>query len=133
VIGLQENYLQQNVWVDFVNNPFFDCITFEDIFIHGKRNFQQAVSHAIEFTDDNFCGIELDLDAIQNTLSSAVSPSGVSVLDARQYVNLCAANSRCAYLHICEGAADLNGNHSDTIGKLISYLVTDFVKGGKES
>ena len=129
VIGLQENYLQQNVWIDIVNNPFFDCITYEDIFIHGKRTFHQAVSHAIEFTDDNFCGIELDLDSIQNTLSSAVSPSGVTVLNARQYLNLCAANAKCSYLHICEGATQLNsGRSDDSTGKLIAYLVSDFVK-----
>src|SRR5438270_808448 len=32
VVGIHENYLPQNVWVDFVNNPFFDCLTYEDIF-----------------------------------------------------------------------------------------------------
>jgi len=129
VVGLHENYLQQNVWLDIVNNPFFDCITYEDIFIHGKRNFHQAVSHAISFTDDTWCGIELDLDAVQCVLSSAYTPSGLSPLHARQYVNLCAANARCAYLHICEGATRLaNGRTDDSAGKLISYLVTDFVK-----
>lgn len=129
VIGLHENYLQQNVWVDIVNNPFFDCITFEDIFIHGKRTFHQAVSHAIEFTDDNFCGIELDLDAVQNTMSSEISPTGVSVINARQYVNLCAANAKCSYLHICEGAIEVkDGKAEGATGKLISYLVTDFIK-----
>ena len=49
VVGLQENYLPQNVWMDFVNNPFFDCITYEDIFIHEKRTFHQSVAHAIGF------------------------------------------------------------------------------------
>ena len=78
VVGLHENYLPQNVWMDIVNNPFIDIITYEDIFIHEKRNFRQAVSHAIEFTEDNYTGIELDLDAIENVLSSAVTPSGIS-------------------------------------------------------
>ena len=39
VVGLHENYIQQNVWMDMVNNPFIDCITFEDIFVHEKRTF----------------------------------------------------------------------------------------------
>ena len=133
VVGLHENYLPQNVWVDIVNNPFIDCITFEDIFIHEKRSFQQAVSHAIEFTDDNFTGIELDLDSIENVLSSAGSPSSVSTIQARQFLNLCAANAKVCYLHICEGATHLaNGKKNEATGKLISYLVSDFIKMNTE-
>ena len=129
VIGLHENYLQQNVWMDIVNNPFLDCITFEDIFIHEKRTFLQAVSHAISFTDDNYAGIELDLDCVENVLSSALTPSGISAIQARQYINLCAAHTKPAYLHICEGAARLStGKTNEATGKLISYLVCDFIK-----
>jgi len=129
VVGLHENYLQQNVWLDIVNNPFIDCLTYEDIFIHEKRSFRQAVSHAITFTGDNYIGLELDLDCIENVLSSAVTPSGISSLQARQYINLCAAHSKVAYLHICEGATHLaNGKTNEETGKLISYLVSDFIK-----
>ena len=129
VIGVQENYLQQNVWLDFVNNPFLDMITFEDIFIHEKRNFIQAVSHATSFTEDGYCGIELDLDVVENVLTSAVTPSGISTLQARQYITMAANHTQPAYLHICEGAAQLSdGRKCDTTGKLISYLVSDFLK-----
>ena len=104
-------------------------ITFEDIFIHEKRSFRQAVSHAIEFTDDTYSGIELDLDVIEDVLSSACTPSGVSTIHARQYVNLCAAHAKACYLHIAEGAARLaSGRTSELTGKLVSYLVTDFLK-----
>jgi formiminoglutamase len=130
VIGLHENYLPQNIWMDIVNNPFIDCITFEDIFLHGKRTFMQAVAHATSFTGDTLTGIELDLDAVQNTLSSAITPVGISPVHARQYVSFAAADSNPAYLHICEGATRLSDGRTDgTTGKLISYLVSDFVKG----
>lgn len=130
VVGLHENYLPQNVWMDMVNNPFVDCITYEDIFLHEKRTFLQAVGHATSFTEDTLCGIELDLDCIENTLSSASSPVGITPNHARQYVSLAAAESKVAYLHICEGAAQLaDGRTSSNTGKLISYLVSDFVKG----
>jgi formiminoglutamase len=129
VLGIHENYLQQNVWIDIVNNPFTDFITYEDIFIHEKRNFIQAVAHATGFTEDNYTGIELDLDAIENILSSASTPSGVTALHARQYINFTAAVSKIAYIHICEGATKLdNGETDPSTGKLISYLVSDFVK-----
>lgn len=130
IIGLHENHLPQNVWLDIVNNPFIDFITFEDIFIHEKKNFIQSLAHAVDFTDENYTGIELDLDCVENVLSSAETPSGISSLHARQYMNYTASRSRPAYLHICEGAASLDdGRNSQTTGKLISYLVSDFIKG----
>ena len=129
VVGIHENYLQQNVWIDIVNNPFMDCITFEDIFIHEKRSFIQAVSHATGFTEDNYTGVELDLDSIENVLCSASTPSGISTLHARQYLNFAAMDSKVAYVHICEGATKLSTGATDpSTGKLISYLVSDFVK-----
>lgn len=131
VIGLHENYLPQNVWIDIVNNPFIDCITFEDIFVHEKRTFLQAVSHATGFTEDTLTGIDLDLDAIQNTLSSAMTPVGITPVHARQYISFAAADAKAAYLHICEGATRLSDGRTDaTSGKMISYLVSDFIKAG---
>jgi formiminoglutamase len=132
-IAVHENYLPQNVWMDIVNNPFIDFITYEDIFIHEKRNFIQAVAHATGFTEDNFTGVELDLDAVENILSSAVTPTGLSPLHARQYINFVATDSKVAYLHICEGATQLNdGRKDESVGKFISYLVTDFVKAHQQ-
>ena len=129
VIGVHENYLQQNVWLDIVNNPFIDLITYEDIFILEKRNFIQSVAHATSFTEDGYIGLELDLDCIQGALSAAMTPSGLSPLHARQYVTLAATDSRIAYLHICEGAAVLEDGRKDPgMGKLISYIVSDFIK-----
>ncbi len=129
VIGIHENYLTQNIWMDVVNNPFIDFITYEDIFIHEKKNFLEAIAHATTFTEDNFTGIELDLDCIENTLSSAATPSGVEPLHARQFISYASADSKTAYLHICEGASQLSdGRSSETIGKLIAYLISDFLK-----
>jgi len=129
VIGMHENYIPQNVWIDMVNNPFIDCITYEDIFVHEKRSFIQAVAHATGFTEDTLAGIELDLDSVENTLSSAATPSGITPLQARQYIHFTAADTKAAYVHICEGASQLaDGRRSETTGKLISYLVSDFIK-----
>ncbi len=129
IVGLHENYITQNMWMDIVNNPFIDCITFEDIFVHEKRTFMQAVAHATGFTEDTLSGIDIDLDSIQNTLSSAMTPVGFSPIHARQYVSFTAADAKPAYLHICEGATRLSDGRTDaTSGKLISYLVSDFIK-----
>ncbi|MEX6687989.1 formimidoylglutamase [Danxiaibacter flavus] len=129
VIGLHENYLPQNVWMDIVNNPFMDVITYEDIFLHEKHTFLQAVAHATSFTDDTYCGIELDLDIVEKALSSATSPVGITTFQARQYIHYAAGDCQVAYLHICEGATQLNDGRKDpATGKLVSYLVSDFIK-----
>ena len=132
VVGLHENYIPQNCWIDIVNDPFIDVITYEDIFLLEKRNFMQAIAHATSFTEDTYCGIEIDLDSIQNTLSSAATPSGILPLHARQFVTFSASDSKIAYLHICEGASRISDGRSDAgMGKLISYLVSDFVKAAE--
>lgn len=129
IVGLHESYVSQNVLTEIHNNPFIKYASYEDIFIHEKLNFIQAVAHATGFTEDTFTGIDLDLDIIENVLSSACTPSGISALHARQYINFTATDSKVAYLHITEGACQLaDGSKDDTTGKLISYLVTDFVK-----
>lgn len=125
VVGLHENHLPQNCWLDIANNPFFDFITYEDIFLHNKQSFTDAVQHAVTFTNDTVCGIEVDLDVINS--GSAVS--GISLLQARQFIQLTASQAHCAYLHVTEGW-DRNAAHYDfdASGKIISYLVSDFVK-----
>jgi formiminoglutamase len=130
VIGIQENYLTQNIWLDVVNNPFIDFITYEDIFIHEKKNFLQAVAHATTFTDDTHTGIEVDLNCIDNAASGLDSPGGINPLQARQFVSYAAGDTKTAYLHICEGnSVVVSGSKStEAIGKLICCLVSDFIK-----
>ena len=129
IIGLHENYLQQNVLQDLVNNPFIDFISYEEIFIHERRNFIQAIAHATGFTEETYTAIELDLDAVENILSSASTPGGITTLQARQYINFVAIDAKVAYVHICEGATKTEDDSEDlSTGKLISYLVSDFIK-----
>lgn len=133
IIGLHENYVTQNVLMEIHENPFMHYSSYEDIFIHEKKNFIQAVSHATGFTEDSKTGIEIDLDCIENVLSSAITPSGITALQARQYINFAATDSKVAYLHIAEGVCHLaDGRKDDSTGKLISYLVSDFVKANRD-
>ncbi|MEO7444680.1 MAG: arginase family protein [Ferruginibacter sp.] len=129
IVGLQENYLAQSVLMDIQQNPFIHFSSFEDILIHEKLNFIQSVSHATGFTEDSLCGIEVDMDSIQDALSSACTPCGFSPLQARQFVNFTATDAKVAYLHISEGASQISDSiKDDSTGKMIAYLVSDFVK-----
>jgi formiminoglutamase len=133
IAGLHESYISQNVLADISTNPFIQYTSYEDIFIREKKTWLQALAQAVSFTEDNFSGIEIDTDSIENVLSSACTPAGVTVLQARQYVRFTAAHARVAYLHICEGASQLaDGRKDESTGKLLSYLVSDFVKGMNE-
>jgi formiminoglutamase len=133
IVGLHENYVPQNVLMDIHNNPFIDYVSYEEIFISERKNFIQAIAHATGFTENTFAGIELDLDCVEGVLSSAATPSGITPLQARQYLSFAATDAKPAYLHICEGASHLaDGRRSDTTGKLISFLVSDFVKAHEQ-
>ena len=99
-------------------------MSYEDLFINQKQTWQQAIQYAIQFTHETYTGIELDVDAIANTESSAISPTGITALQARQYINTMAKQQHIAYLHIAEG----QHIHNQHTAKLVAYLVIDFVK-----
>ncbi|HUM51072.1 MAG TPA: arginase family protein [Chitinophagales bacterium] len=129
MIGIHENYCTQKMLDDIKQNKNIQVQYFEDILVKEKLTLQQATSKIIQHTKSNYCGIEIDLDAIENTLSSAITPSGFSANQVRQMLYQITQKNKIAYLHICEGVAESeNGQTSSTTGKLISYLVSDFVK-----
>ncbi len=129
IVGVHENYVPQTVLMEINANPFVQLCTYEDIFLKEKLSFIQATEHATGFTSDTYTGVEIDLDAVSHTLSSAASPCGVSEIQARQFLQIATQESMVAYLHICEGATQLNdGQKKDSTAKLISYLVSDFIK-----
>jgi formiminoglutamase len=129
IIGLHENYNNQLIINELKQNSDIWFCFWEDIFLREKLSFKEAIYAAIQFTKHTSTGIELDVDSLENTLSSAMTPCGISAPQARQYIHHLAQNITPAYLHICEGASQLaTGQQNPLIGKLISYLVSDFVK-----
>jgi formiminoglutamase len=129
VLGLHENYNPQSIMDDLYSNVRIQYAFFEDIFLHERLNFTQAMAQAFSFTDDRYVSVDLDLDAVESVLSSAMTPTGISATHARQYMNFAGTNPQIASLHICEGAERLqNGREDGQVGKLIAYLVSDFVK-----
>ena len=129
VIGLHEHYNPQSMVDDLYSHVDIQYSFMEDIFLHGKRSFTDAVADAFRFVDDQYVMVDLDMDAIEDLPSSAVTPSGISAMHARQYVNFAGSDPKVAGLHICEGAVRLDsGQEGAQTGKLIAYLVSDFIK-----
>lgn len=130
VFGLHENYTSKSV-LDIIKKTE-DRVrfnTYDSINIRKEKNFGQEMIYAMEFIKSETFGIEVDLDAIPNIASSAMTLSGFSVEELRQFVSFFAKNKNAGYLHICEGAPDLDvDKNNHLIGKLIGYLVTDFIK-----
>jgi len=124
-LGIHENYIPKDILKDVNENTDVDFITFEDIFLRQKRTWQQALKDAGEFIGGERYGIELDLDSIAHVPASAATPCGITSREALQYVAQMARHFEAAYIHICEGIAS---NDNALVGKLISYLVTTFVK-----
>ncbi len=129
VIGLHENYNAQNILDELNDDPDLHFSFYEDIFIRERLSFYEAVRNAIDRVAGKPTGIELDLDCIENILSSAITPCGVSAVHARQYITWCAKALSPTYLHLTEGATQLNNGLSSTLPpKLVAYLVLDFIK-----
>lgn len=130
IFGLHENYTSKSV-LDIIKK-IEDRVrynTYDSVNIRKEKEFNQEMALASEFISDDFFGIEIDLDSIPNIACSAMTLSGFSVEQLRQFISFFAKNKNATYLHICEGAPDLGeekNNH--LIGKLIGYLVTDFMK-----
>ena len=130
IFGLHENYTSKSV-LDIIKK-IEDRVrfnTYDSVNIRKEKDFGQEMVTALEFIQNDPFGIEIDLDAIPNIASSAMTLSGFSIEELRQFVSYFAKNNNVAYLHICEGAPDLGEDKNNhLIGKLIGYLVTDFMK-----
>jgi formiminoglutamase len=134
IFGLHENYTSKSV-LDIIKKTVdrVRYVTYDSINIRKEKEFNQELVLASEFIQSDCYGIEIDLDAIPNIPSSAMTLSGFSIEELRQFVTFFGKNKNAAYLHICEGAPDLaEGKNNHLIGKLIGYLVTDFIKSNNQ-
>ena len=131
VFCLHEQYNTAQVLIDFGReNASLFYTTYEDVFIREHKTITQALDQNIGFVKTSPCGVEIDLDAITNVPSSAKTSSGISPVQARQYAYQTGKQLEPLYFHIAEGAPILSHIKADNkTGKLIAYLMTDFIKG----
>lgn len=130
MLGLHKSYNNQFIIDQINSNEKLLAIWMEDIFIQKKVNFQDAIKRVISFVKEEKFGVELDMDALENTLSSALTPVGISPKEAMQYLFETGKNKNSIYLHLPEAVYKrADGMEQKTIGKLLSYLVQSFVMG----
>ncbi len=126
IFGIHENYTSQNLLNTLRKIKSIGFNTFESIEIRKELKFKNEMNRALEHVSTAPFGIEIDCDAIENVASSAMTPSGFSVNKTRQFVNYIGKHENACYLHICEAIA--TPENENQIGKLITYLITDFIK-----
>ena len=128
--GLHENYNSKAIMEIFrKNEENIQFNTYEEIKIRQSKSYSQELDDALAFIADDYFGIEIDLDSLPGIASSAMTPTGFSIEDARRFVDFFGRNENSIYLHIAEGAPNLaEENSRHLIGKLIAYLITDFMK-----
>jgi len=130
IFGMHESFISKGVLQQVKTLPErIQYTTYEEIEVRREKTFEAQLDEALQFIKNEAFGIELDLDAIPGIYSSAMTLSGFSVQQARQYIHHFGKHKNASYLHICEGAPDLDhSNNRHLTGKLIAYLITDFIK-----
>ena len=126
IFGLQENYTSDALLKKMKKVKSIKYNTYEAIEVRNEVDFKPEMKAALDHVSGKKFGIEIDCDAIENIPSSAKTPSGFSVKHARQFVNYFGKHSNAAYLHICE--ASPTKKTKTKVGKLITYLITDFIR-----
>jgi formiminoglutamase len=130
ILGLHQSYNGENILDKFKTiNKNEEKIkwSYFDNWIYGKSTIEIDLELGINFIKGKHVGVELDMDAIGMMPSSAFSPSGIQLNEARMYVSKCAASLNVSYLHLPE-AAPKNELENKIVGKALSYLVCDFIK-----
>lgn len=135
IFGIHENYTSKAVLQRIKEHQHrVQFNTYEQIAIRKEKSFSSELKRAMEFISENHFGIEIDLDSVENLPSSAMSLSGFSVEKMRRFLHFFAGSSQAVYLHICEGAPELaDQKNPNLIGKLIAYLITDFIKAKQQT
>lgn len=124
--GIHEDYISENTLKTINKLKSIQYNTFESIKVRRELKLRNEMQVALDHVSSNKFGIEIDCDAIENIPSNAQTPSGFRVNDAREFVHFFGKHKNAAYLHICEAAP--KRKTQDQVGKVISYLITDFIR-----
>ena len=134
IFGLHENFVSKSVFNTLKTiEERVKYVTYEEIAVRKTKSYTTEIGNALKFISNTPFGLELDLDAIPNIPSSAMTLSGFSVEKVRNFIHLVGKEENVSYFHICEGAPNLDlSNNNHLTGKLIATLIIDFIKSKKQ-
>ncbi|NND62375.1 MAG: formimidoylglutamase [Flavobacteriaceae bacterium] len=127
ILGVHRNYTSQAI-LDSIEEMGKDIqmTYYEDINISEKNTLKQSFEAAKKHCCGDYFGLELDMDAIRGMGSSALSPEGFSLSEARKYISYFSSHKNCCYIHICEGSPK-HELHENQVGKSLAFLIADIL------
>ncbi|TNF49692.1 MAG: hypothetical protein EP305_02125 [Bacteroidetes bacterium] len=124
-IGLHKAYNNQFI-LDFLKDNHCHYSFLDDYILNRGLLLQDISSLSTSMDIDFKLGVELDMDSIAFMPTSAFTPAGISMDEARFYVKTFASLHQTCYLHLPEAAPN-NPNEEMITGKALAYLVYDFI------
>ncbi|MCL1078475.1 arginase [Parashewanella spongiae] len=109
--------------------------SFQQVWIRREISLLNALDEISTMVNNTTMklGLELDLDAIENFPSSAMTAAGIPLLDAAHYVHHMAKYCDCQYLHLAEAAPSCHPisveNGRKQVGQSLCELIYAYVQG----
>lgn len=106
----------------------------QQIWVRGELSLDEALKSISKNlrTTGLPVALELDLDAIANMPSSAMTAAGVPLLDAARYISHIARHCDCAYLHLAEAAPSCHESGENAglreVGQSLTELVYAYLR-----
>lgn len=123
VIGLKKTYAPEAMLED-LGRAGAKAIFLDELGDQASQT--HAILSTLQEIKTGAFGVEIDLDGIENMLSSAVNPYGLPLPMAHRLVQEAAPHLR--YLHLCEGASTRSdGRTCPDLGKVLAELVATLV------
>ncbi len=128
IFGMHENQVSKDVLKRIRKlESRVKYATYDAMAVYGKKDFRKQLDRCRRFVNSEAYGVEVDLNAVSYPAGNAVG--GFDAAQLRQFVSFMADDPNAAYLHLCEGVAHTeNGEQNRVLGRLIAYLLTDFIK-----
>jgi formiminoglutamase len=125
VLGLHEAYNNSFILDALKSDQIFH--SFYESYLFQKRDLSEDLVNILRhFHTDTHVGLEIDMDSIAYMPSSALSPSGWTLDQVRNFTHqFVKTQKQVAYLNLTE-AAPITETDSLLVGKALSYLVRDF-------
>lgn len=138
VLGLHEQKNNQ-ASLDALNSLGMIWYSIQQTHWQNSHNYDQCLEQVAKYLLESGLpiGVELDLDAISDMPSSAMTTAGLPLNDAIYYVNQMGMLPHIQYLHIAEGAPVQHACGLDegnrVVGQAVAELVSIFIKAMSRS
>lgn len=125
VMGLHQSYNSESM---LKNMDLESAISYQ--MVEDLDDFGQALDQALHQLahSPERIGLELDMDSIQGMPSSAFTPYGITIANARDYIRKATKVLDPIYCHLAEASIQNISYDQATVGKSLACLVTDFIK-----